>query len=361
MLAGTAIAVLVIQYAAIAAGQESNSSDATSSNALPIAVKNVQAGYGNPVGQQSGTPSPQLSTLATNTNTKVQAGMKLLQPASQPRLSGLQVSPQAHDGRVFGSNTPSLGLSHARMPNREAVFAAARASMVTNQIAGAGRGITKPEILDAMNKVPRHQFVPAQSLADAYQDKPLEVAQGRTIESPFVVATVADQLDPKPTDRVLEIGTGYGYQTAVLSCLVKEVYTVESSEYFAECAKSTWQRLGYTNNISIRQGDIALGWPEAAPFDAIVVNNGSNQISDAVIKQLKEGGRMILPAISDGNLHVMRKTGSQMNPLVTRDVRLPAMTSEKVQLRLPRQIEGLHNETNAMTQSGTNVLKQIVH
>src|SRR5437773_2376371 len=111
------------------------------------------------------------------------------------------------------------------------------------------------------------------------------------IESPYAVAAVADQLDPKPTDRLLELGTGSGYQTAVLSLLVKEVYMIEDSKNFAERSRVNLQSLGFTNNVFVREDDLPQGWPEAAPFDAIVVNSGLEAVPAVALKQLKEGGR----------------------------------------------------------------------
>lgn len=215
-------------------------------------------------------------------------------------------------------------------------FATAREKMVTTQIAGPGRGIAHAAVLQAMRKVPRHGFVPADSLTNAYEDTSLDVhCSGHTLESPYMVASVAEMINPKAGDRVLEIGTGSGYQTAVLSELVKEVYTTESLPVMAHRAQADWRNLGYTNNINSRIDDASKGWPEAAPFDAIVVN-GTNNVSDAVGAQLKEGGRLILSVNPDGKLQVFQKNGSQMVLLSTRPVRLPPVEANKVVLIIPR-------------------------
>jgi len=159
------------------------------------------------------------------------------------------------------------------------------------------------------------------------------------IESPYAVAAVADQLDPKSTDRILELGTGSGYQTAVLSLLVKEVYTIEHSKNFAERSRVNLQRLGYTNNVFVREGDLAQGWPEAAPFDAIVVNNSElDAFPDVALQQLKEGGRLILPVAKDGTLHSMRKFGSQIVNESSRPVRLPPAAANNVELPAVRAV-----------------------
>lgn len=207
--------------------------------------------------------------------------------------------------------------------------AEAREKMVNEQLAAPGRGIANQAVLDAMRKTPRNSFIPSEHLSESYEDKPVEIGYGRQMESPYVVATIAEQLAPKLTDRVLELGTGSGYQTAVLSQLVKEVYTVESFRILARRAEVDLQRMGFTNNISIRNGDIAAGWSEAAPFDAIVVN-GTNEVADAVMSQLKPGGRVILPVAEDGNLRVVQKQGGNPVVLATRPVRPTPVAGNKL-------------------------------
>ena len=149
-------------------------------------------------------------------------------------------------------------------------FAGARRRMVEQQLAGPGRGLTNARVLAVMGKVPRHEFVPASLQPQAYDDHPLPLGHGQTISQPFIVAFMTEQLDPKPAEKILEIGTGSGYQAAVLSELASNVYTIEIVVPLARRAETDLQRLGYTN-IWVRAGDGYKGWPEAAPFDAIIV------------------------------------------------------------------------------------------
>jgi protein-L-isoaspartate(D-aspartate) O-methyltransferase len=193
-------------------------------------------------------------------------------------------------------------------PGVEAAFAGAQARMVQEQI--AARGIQDERVLAALGRVPRHEFVPAAQRARAYEDGPLPIGHGQTISQPYIVAFMTAALDPKPTDRVLEIGTGSGYQAAVLASLVAEVYTIEIVEPLARRAKADLMRLGYAN-IKVRFGDGFLGWPEAAPFDAVIVTCAPEQVPQALVDQLKVGGRMIIPVGSqDGaqELVLLRKS-----------------------------------------------------
>src|SRR5450759_3713631 len=184
-------------------------------------------------------------------------------------------------------------------------FAAARKRMVQEQLSGMA-----PRILAAMSKVPRHEFVPELSRSLSYEDMPLPIGYGQTISQPYIVALMTGQLDPKPTDRVLEIGTGSGYQAAVLAQLVAEVYTIEIIEPLAQRAGADLKRLGYTN-IQVRAGDGYKGWPEAAPFDAIIVTCAPEKVPPPLVEQLKDGGRMIIPIGPgwDQNMVLLRKNG----------------------------------------------------
>ena len=138
-----------------------------------------------------------------------------------------------------------------------------------------------------MGKVPRHEFVPERVRSQAYEDGPLPIGHGQTISQPYIVAFMTEQLDPKPTDRVLEIGTGSGYQAAVLAELVEEVYTIEIVEPLAQRAEADLKRLGYTN-VNVRAGDGYKGWPEAAPFDAIIVTCAPEKVPQPLVEQLKD-------------------------------------------------------------------------
>jgi len=149
-------------------------------------------------------------------------------------------------------------------------------------------------VLDAISKVPRHEFVPLKQRRWAYKNRPLPIGYGQTISQPVIVAIMTDLLQLKKTDRVLEIGTGSAYQAAVLSELVDSVYSIEIVEGLAERAASDLQRTGY-GDVNTRQGDGYYGWKEAAPFDAIIVTAAASHIPPPLIKQLKPGGRMIIP------------------------------------------------------------------
>src|SRR6202011_5852810 len=149
-------------------------------------------------------------------------------------------------------------------------FAAARQRMVEEQLTAPGRGIRNRLVLDAMATVPRQEFVPESLRKFAYWDEPLPIGYGQTISQPFIVAFMTEQLNPKPTDRVLEIGTGSGYQAAILSRLVAEVYTIEIVEPLAKRAEADLRRLGFLN-VKVLAGDGYKGWPEHAPCDSVIV------------------------------------------------------------------------------------------
>jgi len=157
-----------------------------------------------------------------------------------------------------------------------------------------GRASLSARVMDAIAKVPRHEFVPAADRRDAYANRPLPIGMGQTISQPFIVALMTDLMDVKPGDRVLEIGTGSGYQAAVLAEIVKQVYTIEIVEALGREARKNLDALGY-RNVEVRVGDGYKGWPEKAPFDAIVVTAAAPRIPQALIDQLKPGGRLVIP------------------------------------------------------------------
>lgn len=171
-------------------------------------------------------------------------------------------------------------------------FTGARHAMVESQI--AGRGVTNKQVLDAMKKVPRHQFVPDIYKPEAYQDRPLPIGMDQTISQPYIVGYMTEAISPENDDVVLEIGTGSGYQAAVLAEIVKEVYTLEIIPQLGKEAKERLEKMGY-KNIHCRVSDGYYGWQKYAPFDAIIVTAAAERIPQPLVDQLAEGGRMIIP------------------------------------------------------------------
>lgn len=168
----------------------------------------------------------------------------------------------------------------------------ARERMVQSQI--EARGIKDPRVLDAMRQVPRHLFVPVDMRGSAYRDSPLPIGEGQTISQPYIVALMTEMLELSGEERVLEIGTGSGYQSAILSLLAREVYTVERLPNLAQRAEEVLRQLGYTN-VHIRVGDGTLGWPEHAPYEAIIVTAASPEVPAPLLDQLADGGRLVAP------------------------------------------------------------------
>ncbi|MFH2125742.1 MAG: protein-L-isoaspartate(D-aspartate) O-methyltransferase [Pseudomonadota bacterium] len=170
-------------------------------------------------------------------------------------------------------------------------FDAARRQMVAWQL--AARDISDPRVLAAMGRVPRHEFVPSKMRGQAYNDHPLPIGQGQTISQPYIVAFMSQAVRVKPGDKVLEIGTGSGYQAAVLAAMGAKVYSVEIIPELAAQAEARLKRLGYA--VWVKVGDGNFGWPQEAPFDAILVTAAAKRIPPKLVEQLKPGGRMILP------------------------------------------------------------------
>jgi protein-L-isoaspartate(D-aspartate) O-methyltransferase len=167
-----------------------------------------------------------------------------------------------------------------------------RRDMVKNQI--QARGVGNKKVLDAMLKVTRHVFVPEAARDEAYEDYPLSIGDGQTISQPYIVAIMTELAQLKGSEKVLEIGTGSGYQAAVLSLLCKEVYTIEIVENLAKTAEKRLKDLGY-NNVHVRFSDGYLGWTEAQPFDVIIITCAPSYLPDSLVRQLKEGGKIIAP------------------------------------------------------------------
>ena len=201
--------------------------------------------------------------------------------------------------------------------------------MVREQLLSPVYHITNADVLAAMGKVPRHRFVPDEIRQRSYDDCALPIGHGQTISQPFIVAFMTQQLEPKPMDRVLEIGTGSGYQAAVLAELVQEVCSIEIVEALAQRATADLPQLDYPN-IHVRAGDGYQGWPEAAPFDAIIVTCAPEQVPQPLIEQLKPGGRMIIPVGPewDQNLVLFRKEGDCLAERAVLPVRFVPMTGQ---------------------------------
>ena len=171
-------------------------------------------------------------------------------------------------------------------------FGAQRERMVRDQIVSLG--IRNAAVLKAMRVTPRHSFVPAGVRSLAYEDHPVQIGHGQTISQPYIVAFMTEMLDVRKDDRVLEIGTGSGYQSAILSQLAKEVYTIEIVAQLATSAADRLKRLGY-KNVSVREGDGYNGWPQKAPFDRIILTAAPPELPQVIVNQLKPGGKLLAP------------------------------------------------------------------
>jgi protein-L-isoaspartate(D-aspartate) O-methyltransferase len=184
-------------------------------------------------------------------------------------------------------DTERLDLAHRRLLDEIAAETKATASWT-------GREVLSPAVMAAMAKVPRHRFVPLWERTFAYDNRPLGIGHGQTISQPYIVAIMSDLLDVGPGDRVLEVGTGCGYQAAVLAEITGKVYSIEVVPDLARAAAARLARLGY-GNVTVRQGDGYAGWPEEAPFDAIIVTAAPAELPEDLIDQLVDGGRLVIP------------------------------------------------------------------
>ncbi len=201
-----------------------------------------------------------------------------------------------------------------------------------------GRGIDDPRVITAMTNVPRDEFVPPDVRHHAWEDRPLPIGYGQTISQPYIVAFMTQELRPKASDRILEIGTGSGYQAAVLSKIVAEVYTVEIVRPLAQRAEATLRQLGY-NNVHVRAGDGYKGWPEKAPFDGVIVTAAPEDVPQPLIAQLKEGGRMVIPVGAAGNqqLYILEKRNGELKRTSIARVQFVPFTREKENGEHPRK------------------------
>jgi len=202
-----------------------------------------------------------------------------------------------------------------------------RTRMVDEQL--KARDIRNERVLAVMRSVPRHLFIPESARGGAYGDFPVPIGHGQTISQPYIVAFMTQALSVEPAHRVLEIGTGSGYQAAVLGELAQEVFTIEIVAPLADRARETLQRLGY-RNVHVRTGNGYLGWPEHAPYDRIIVTAAPEEVPAALVEQLKIGGVMAIPVgVGDQELRVLRRLPTGMETITTLPVRFVPMTGKR--------------------------------
>jgi protein-L-isoaspartate(D-aspartate) O-methyltransferase len=226
--------------------------------------------------------------------------------------------------RGEAGETPSAaGVSSAAMSDE---YAQRRLAMVERQI--EARGVSDPRVLAAMRRVPRHEFIPRSLWDEAYEDRPLPIGHSQTISQPYIVAAMTELLRIEPGSHVLEVGTGSGYQAAVVHEIAGAVYSIEIVEPLARQASATLERLGYSL-AQVRHGDGYRGWPEAAPFDAIIVTAAPAAVPQPLLDQLRVGGRLVIPVGKwDQRLEVHRKTPEGFRVERVFPVRFVPMTGE---------------------------------
>jgi protein-L-isoaspartate(D-aspartate) O-methyltransferase len=196
-------------------------------------------------------------------------------------------------------------------------FRGQRLAMVDKQI--AARGVKDVRVLDAMRTVPRHEFVPREQINQAYEDRALPIGLGQTISQPYIVALMTELLDVQPADVVLEIGTGSGYQAAILAELANRVYTVEILPTLARRAAETFDRLGYAR-IQTQNADGYFGWAEHAPYDGIIVTAAPDHIPAPLVAQLREGGRMVIPVGPPGSYQTLWRLTKRQGKVVSENI-----------------------------------------
>lgn len=205
---------------------------------------------------------------------------------------------------IFAVLSQGFSCSEGSGQDHKTDFRTARLNMVERQL--RQRGIRDERVLQAMGEIPRHLFVPESWRSWAYVDGPLPIGEEQTISQPYIVALMSESLELQGTETVLEVGTGSGYQAAVLSRLAKQVYSIEIIPQLAETARTRLAALGYTN-VTVIVGDGNLGWPQAGPYSAIMVTAAAPQIPQALLDQLAEGGRMVLPVVvNEGEQQLLR-------------------------------------------------------
>ena len=221
-------------------------------------------------------------------------------------LASSVLLPGAADGWFFGKQPTSKD------------FETLREAMVSDQI--VARGVRQEAVLKAMRSTPRHLFVPEDRMPSAYEDRPLPIGNGQTISQPYIVAYMTEILQPDGSGTVLEVGTGSGYQAAVLSPLYRKVYTIEIIPELAESAKARLRDLGFSN-VEVRTGDGYAGWPDKAPFDAIMVTAAAGHIPPPLIAQLKAKGRMVIPVGSPSMIqHIILVEKDQKGNITTKSL-----------------------------------------
>jgi protein-L-isoaspartate(D-aspartate) O-methyltransferase len=228
---------------------------------------------------------------------------------------------------ILGGFVVFVAVSHAAAAQSLRDWRHLAADMVDKEIVAAG--VTNKRVIQAMRDTPRHEFVPSNQRQFAYFDMALPIGNGQTISPPFVVASMTEAIDPQPADKVLEIGTGSGYQAAVLSPLVHDVYTIEIVDALSRRATRALKQLHY-DNVKTRAGDGYKGWPEAAPFDKIIVTCSPEKVPQPLVDQLKDGGLMVIPVGEryQQTLYLMRKSGGKLNSAALRATLFVPMTGE---------------------------------
>jgi len=232
---------------------------------------------------------------------------------------------------IYNAFLPEPSVTEPLDVQEEQQFITAREAMVTYQL--AGRDIDDKKVLEVMGKVKRHLFVPADLVNQAYNDNPLPIGYGQTISQPYIVGLMTQHLEVSLQDKVLEIGTGSGYQAAVLAELVDEVYTVEIVKELAESAKTRLHRRGY-NNVNVKHADGYYGWEEHAPFDSIIVTAATNHVPPSLLDQLKDGGTLIIPLGSTyqfQTLTLMTKQGEDIKTKFITGVRFVPLTGKALE------------------------------